>query len=103
MLYGFMRYHNYVGEYTDRPTLHIASCLSSLGIIVSYIPQLCGGILNKYQGLIKRRGHATHTILKLRHTVTTLLKQGCIYTPQKGYTVPFKNYPPPGVNFYTHT
>ena len=34
MLYGFMRYHNYVGEYTDRPTLHIASCLSSLGIIV---------------------------------------------------------------------
>ena len=24
----------------------------------------------------------------------TLLKQGCIYTPQKVYSVRFKNYPP---------
>ena len=29
----------------------------------------------------------------------TLLKQGCTYTPQKVYSVRFKNYPPWGVNW----
>ena len=48
---------------------------------------------------LMRCSHLSQQNSILFSQLATLLKQGCIYTPQKVYSVRFKNYPPWGVNW----